>query len=99
MGIIVKQLGWASALAQCKADSVSCAQQFLDGSLDFVYLDARHDRQGVLEDLSAYWPKLRAGGVIAGHDYTQQVDDDASNDPESTGQDWTLGKDGTRESA
>ncbi len=40
-----------------------------DQSLDFVYLDARHDFQGVFSDLIAWWPKLRIGGVIAGHDY------------------------------
>jgi hypothetical protein len=38
-------------------------------SLDFVYLDARHDFQGVLADINAWWPKLRIGGVFAGHDF------------------------------
>merc|ERR1712048_862566 len=89
--------GWAGAVAQCKADSLVCAQHFPDDSLDFVYLDARHDRHSVLMELLAYWPKLRVGGVMAGHDYTDQDDPDASQDPESTGQDWTLNSDGTRD--
>jgi hypothetical protein len=38
-------------------------------SLDFVYLDARHDEQSVREDLACWWPLLRPGGLIAGHDY------------------------------
>eukprot|EP00392_Amoebophrya_sp_AT5.2_P013136 g13247.t1 len=38
-------------------------------SLDFVYLDARHDFNGVFADLVAWWPKLKIGGIIAGHDY------------------------------
>ena len=37
--------------------------------LDFVYLDARHDRESVLEDLAEWYPKVRPGGVLAGHDY------------------------------
>ena len=37
--------------------------------LDFVYLDARHDRESVTEDLELWAPKVRPGGVIAGHDY------------------------------
>jgi Methyltransferase domain len=38
-------------------------------SLDFVYLDARHDGPSVTEDLETWTPKVRPGGVIAGHDY------------------------------
>jgi Methyltransferase domain len=37
--------------------------------LDFVYLDARHDRTSVAKDLAEWYPKLRPGGVFAGHDY------------------------------
>jgi hypothetical protein len=40
-----------------------------DGSLDYVYIDARHDYCSVTEDLELYWPKLRPGGIVAGHDY------------------------------
>jgi FkbM family methyltransferase len=38
-------------------------------SLDFVYLDARHDYASVLEDLEAWFDKVRPGGVLSGHDY------------------------------
>ena len=38
-------------------------------SLDFVYIDARHDFDSVLEDLDAWYDKVRPGGIIAGHDY------------------------------
>ncbi len=38
-------------------------------SLDFVYIDARHDYASVLEDLEAWYDKVRPGGIIAGHDY------------------------------
>lgn len=40
-----------------------------DDSLDFIYVDARHDYCGVREDLREWWPKLRMGGILAGHDY------------------------------
>lgn len=39
------------------------------GSLDFVYLDARHDRASVGEDLRDWFPAVRRGGLLAGHDY------------------------------
>jgi FkbM family methyltransferase len=38
-------------------------------SLDFVYIDARHDYASVIEDLEAWFDKVRPGGILAGHDY------------------------------
>lgn len=52
-----------------RAYSIAAAKRFRDGSLDFVYLDARHDEEGVMEDLTAWFPKVRKGGILAGHDY------------------------------
>ena len=43
--------------------------QFQDKSIDFIYVDARHDFCGAYEDLSLYFPKLKCNGVMAGHDY------------------------------
>jgi hypothetical protein len=40
---------------------------FKDHSVDFVYIDGRHDYCGVEEDIRLYWPKLRRGGVLSGH--------------------------------
>lgn len=49
--------------------SVEGAKQVPDGSLDFVYIDARHDYESVLEDLNAWFSKVKPGGIFAGHDY------------------------------
>ena len=38
-------------------------------SLDFVYLDANHSYEGCKKDLELWYPKIKTGGVIAGHDY------------------------------
>ena len=53
----------------CHNFSTVCANTIPDASLDFVYVDARHDYKGALEDLKHYWPKLVRGGIMAGHDY------------------------------
>mmetsp|Transcript_47319 Transcript_47319/g.86922 ORF Transcript_47319/g.86922 Transcript_47319/m.86922 type:complete len:355 (+) Transcript_47319:41-1105(+) len=50
-------------------DSVTAAASMPDGSLDFVYLDARHDFAGVVADVLAWWPKVKVGGIFAGHDF------------------------------
>jgi hypothetical protein len=52
-----------------RATSVEAAARVPDGSLDFAYIDARHDHASVLEDLEAWVPKVRPGGIVAGHDY------------------------------
>ena len=50
-----------------KMDSVEASGKFEDGSLDFVYIDADHSYNECLADLKAWYPKLRNGGLIAGH--------------------------------
>ena len=49
--------------------SVEVAATVPDGSLDFVYIDANHTLPQVIADLAAWTPKVRSGGLIAGHDY------------------------------
>jgi hypothetical protein len=52
-----------------RAMSPEAAGMFSDESLDLVYIDADHSYSAVLADLEAWWPKLRSGGLIAGHDF------------------------------
>lgn len=49
-------------------DSVKASESFADGMLDFVFLDAAHDFHSVRRDVAAWLPKVRVGGVLAGHD-------------------------------
>jgi hypothetical protein len=49
--------------------SLEAAEQFADESLDWVYIDANHGPAFIREDLAAWWPKIKPGGMIAGHDY------------------------------
>jgi len=56
--------------------SVDAAKEIPDGSLDFLYLDANHTLQYVIADLAAWVPKVRKGGIIAGHDFVQRSETD-----------------------
>lgn len=49
--------------------SAEAAKDVPDGSLDLVYIDANHVYDAVIEDLTIWSPKVRVGGLIAGHDY------------------------------
>ena len=56
------------------ASSAEGATQFQDGTVDFVFLDAGHDVDGIRADIAAWWPKVTRGGVLAGHDYAHSAD-------------------------
>lgn len=49
--------------------SEAAAADVPDQSLDFVYIDANHVYDAVSQDLQAWTPKVKPGGIIAGHDY------------------------------
>lgn len=36
--------------------------------LDYIYIDGNHLYNYVIEDIDLYYPKVRSGGVIGGHD-------------------------------
>lgn len=40
-----------------------------DQSLDFVYIDANHTYKCVKEDINLWYPKVKSGGIVMGHDY------------------------------
>jgi predicted O-methyltransferase YrrM len=50
--------------------SKDAATQFKDNTFDFIYIDGDHCEAAVKLDLESWWPKLRIGGTLAGHDYS-----------------------------
>ena len=56
-----------------RKDSVEASKDFEDESLDFVYIDADHSYEGCLRDITTWYPKVRPGGVISGHDFVDKV--------------------------
>ena len=50
-----------------RAYSVPASRMFEPGIFDAVYIDANH-RQAA-EDIAAWWPKVKSGGWLMGHDY------------------------------
>jgi len=61
-----------------RSDSKSASEIFPDNSLDFVYIDANHAYDFVVEDINLWFPKLKKGGIFSGHDY---IDMDWYSDP------------------
>lgn len=60
---VVKMKGWSDEIDK----------QFEEECLDFVYIDAMHWYEPMTEDLTNWVPKVKAGGLIMGHDYYEEL--------------------------
>ncbi len=49
--------------------SVKAATLFAPGSLDMVFIDGDHFYDAVVADIEAWWPVVKMGGYLTGHDY------------------------------
>lgn len=56
-------------LIPLRMPSVQGANFFPDQSVDSVFIDAAHDYENVRADIAAWLPKVKKGGILAGHDY------------------------------
>ncbi len=52
--------------------SLEAVNVYADQSLDFIFIDNDHSEEHVFEELNAWWPKLKKGGTLAGHDYSEE---------------------------
>lgn len=61
--------GFEDRAIMIRSLSSQAVDLFEDGSLDYVYIDGNHAYDFVKQDLEIWWPKLKSGGLMAGHDY------------------------------
>lgn len=54
-----------------RAESTVAATYFADASIDYLFVDAGHHYEEVQSDLAAWLPKVKPGGIAAGHDFNQ----------------------------
>jgi predicted O-methyltransferase YrrM len=62
---------WEDKLFWLYDTSANAVVKIPDDSLDFVYIDGHHQHIYVKNDIILYWPKIKIGGLMAGHDYTR----------------------------
>lgn len=52
-----------------KMTSYEASFLFSNEYFDFIYIDADHTYQSIKNDLNIWYPKIKIGGILAGHDY------------------------------
>ena len=67
-----REHGLTEMISMIEATSVQAAHQFDDGEIDFVFIDADHEYKSVKADIAAWWPKIKPGGILAGHDFCDE---------------------------
>jgi len=71
-GEFVKNVSGCGGLAYCDpriTTSIRGAELYDDESVDCVFIDADHRDWAVQADCLAWWPKVKPGGMICGHDW------------------------------
>ena len=75
---------WKEKIVVCRNYTTECAKLFPDGHFSFAYLDARHDKLGVIEDLNAWWDKVEPDGLVCGYVRLQSAHDGKSHSATGT---------------
>jgi len=73
--------------------SGEASKKFKKASVDFVYIDGSHEYVSVCSDIEFWLPKVKPGGMIAGHDYTthetvREAVDNYFTDLQINGKSW-----------
>jgi hypothetical protein len=55
----------------------------IPNNLDFVYVDGNHDYEHVKQDIELYYPKVKKGGVLGGHDFVASLSSQINGVPKA----------------
>lgn len=59
-----------------KNKSVESSLLFNNETFDLIYIDADHSFESVKQDIISWLPKLKSNGIISGHDFDPDINDE-----------------------
>jgi hypothetical protein len=65
---IVERFGEHKNVEIIRAESGKATEYIEDNYCDFVFIDAAHSYKAVLRDCQLWYPKIKSGGILCGHD-------------------------------
>lgn len=67
----LRSAGVLDRVALLRCDSIRAAALFPDGSVHFVFHDSCHLEEFVRREIAAWHPRIKSGGLQAGHDISR----------------------------
>ena len=67
----IEKLGMTDYVTIVIGKSHDLSFTYEDEYFDFVFIDADHKYESVKQDIDDWYPKVKVGGILAGHDYAQ----------------------------
>ena len=64
----IKYSGMSHKAVLIEKDTSEAVKKFKDESLDFIFMDAYLDYKQAFRELHEWYPKVKKGGIFAGHD-------------------------------
>jgi len=73
---VAKYCPYFSALRVVKLSSLDAAEVFgwADYKFDLVFIDAKHTEESIKADIEAWYPLVKKGGILCGHDYGNMLE-------------------------
>lgn len=65
----VDDAGFSHMIKAVKKPSIVAAEDYRDNTIDAIWIDADHSYHEIKADIAAWYPKVKIGGLIAGHDF------------------------------
>lgn len=66
----IRIAGYEDIITPIVSDIVAASSLFADNSVDCFFLDGGHLYKDIIPQMEAWFPKIKMGGLIMGHDYT-----------------------------
>ena len=84
----LKNFGIEDFVTIIEGDSAKKSNYFKDKEVDFVFIDGDHRYSQVKEDIMSWFPKIKTGGTMAGHDYTGKLFSEKHIEQDTEGGGW-----------